>query len=140
MLSLKNHFWGKSILAAGTILALSGTTVVSAAKGPSWTVSHETVSARGNWSSYGSSNVKRTNSNDASFNGDVVPNWNGYLVKLINSNATPRSSTTQLWKDVTTYGRDNTGTVNYAYYADVRSTPNEPNSSYVKLHFSSDHK
>ncbi|WEV41005.1 choline-binding protein [Lactobacillus sp. ESL0681] len=139
MTFFKHNFWGKAILAAGTVVALSGTAVVGAAKG-TWTVTTETVSAGGGWSSYGSPNTKKNNSNVASFNGDALPNALGYNVKLINSNASARSGKTGLYKDQTTYGSDNSGKVNYKYYADVRSKAVEPNSSRVKLHFSADRK
>ncbi|BDR60036.1 choline-binding protein [Lactobacillus xylocopicola] len=138
----KKHVWGKSMIAATTVLALGSASVVGAAKKSkgTWTVTPESVAAHGTWSSYGSGNVKKTNSNDASFNGDVVPNWTGYNVRLINSKASPRSSFTKLKKNKTTYAGENTGKKRYIYYADVRSKRIEPNKSRVKLHFSSDHK
>ncbi|WEV44165.1 hypothetical protein OZX56_02750 [Lactobacillus sp. ESL0684] len=119
MIFFKHNFWGKAILVAGTVVALSGTAVVGAAKG-TWTVSSETVSAHGDWSSYGSPNTKKNNSNIASFNGNSIPNQLGYSVRLINSNASLKSGKTGLYRDQTTYGSNNTETVNYKYYADIR--------------------
>lgn len=139
MLGMKHNLWSKAIMATSTILALGGASVVSAATG-TWTITTENVGPGGSWSSFGSSNIKKNNSTVASFNGDVLPASFGYNTRLINSKAQGRSSYTGLYKDSTSYGENNTGTVNYQYYADVRSQSYEPNSSRVKLHFSSDRK
>ncbi|WEV50625.1 choline-binding protein [Lactobacillus sp. ESL0731] len=120
-------------------MALSGATVVGAATGK-WSVSQETVSAHGKWSTYGYPNEKRNNSEVASFNGDAIPNSLGYTVHLINNKAKTMSGNTGLYKDYTTYGDNNTGMVGRNYYADVRSKALEPNQSTVRLHFSADRK
>ncbi|CCI81411.1 hypothetical protein [Lactobacillus hominis] len=130
-------FLKRGAIIGSALLGLGGTGVASAAY---WTVSSESVSERGRWSSYGSANVKQSNSNSASFNGDVLPNSFGYNVRLINGNAAGRSNYVGLVKDTTTHAGNNTGKRNYYYYADVRSQTYEPHSSYVKLHFSSDYK
>ncbi|MCM0599885.1 choline-binding protein [Periweissella fabalis] len=125
------------IMISGTLLVglMSATAFAS-----TWTISQENVSDSGRWSTLGSSNTKTTNDNDASFNGDALPNWKGYNVKLINSKLEARSSKTGLYLDKTSYAGNNSGLVGYGYYADVRSAPSEPNFSNVKLHFSADHK
>lgn len=125
----------KALLGTFALFTMMGSTVASAAY---WTVSQEYVSAHGNWSSYGSANTKQSNSNYASFNGDALPNSNGYNVRLINGNAEGRSNWVGLYKDSTTYGSNNTGLKGYLYYADVRSKSWEPNGSTIKTHFSAD--
>lgn len=137
MLFSKKNILAKSVTALGLVLALGGTAVANAS---SWTVSTETVSDHGNWSTYGSKNLKVTNSNVASFNGDALPAFYGYNVRLINSNASGRSSWIGLYKDRTTHAGNNSGAKNHYYYADVRSKGIEPNTTRVKLHFSSDRK
>lgn len=137
MLFSKKKIVAKSVAALGLALTLGGTAVASAS---SWTVSTETVSDHGRWSSYGSSNLKVTNSNVASFNGDALPNWTGYTARLINSNAAGRSDTVKIRVNQTRHADNNSGAKNHYYYADVRSKSYEPNSSRVKLHFSSDRK
>lgn len=132
-----NGFMGKTLLTAVALTTVSSATIAYAAY---WTVSTETVSAHGNWSSYGSGNVKQSNSNYASFNGDVQPASYGYSAHLINSNAAGRSNTVNLLKDVTQHADGNTGARGYAYYGDIRSRSYEPNSSTVKFHFSSDYQ
>lgn len=127
----------RSAVIGSVLLGLGSTGVVSAAY---WTVSSENVGAHGSWSSYGSANIKQSNSNYASFNGDVLPNSFGYNVRLINGNAAGRSNYVSLIRNTTTHAGGNTGKKNYYYYADVRSQSYEPNSSRVKLHFSADYK
>lgn len=137
MLFSKKNILAKSVTALGLVLALGGTAVANAS---SWTVSTETVSDHGRWSTYGSKNLKVTNSNVASFNGDAQPATFGYKVRLINSNAAGRSSWTGLYVNKTTHAGNNSGAKNHYYYADVRSQSYEPSTTRVKLHFSSDRK
>ena len=127
----------KTVLSWGLTLGLAGAAVANAS---SWTVSNVTVSDHGRWSSYGESNLKVTNSNVASFNGDSQPAVLGYKVHLINSHAATRSDTVGLYVNQTTYAGNNSGKENYYYYADVRSQSIEPSTTRVKLHFSSDRK
>lgn len=130
-------FIGKSLISGVILATLTGATVAYAAY---WSVSVESVSAHGRWSSYGSANTKQSNSNYASFNGDVQPASYGYSAFLINSNAARKSNTVDLVKDVTQHAGGNTGIPGYGYYGDIRSRSYEPNSSDVKFHFSSDYK
>ncbi|TSO26966.1 hypothetical protein [Lactobacillus sp. LL6] len=137
MLFSKKKIVAKSVAALGLALTLGGTAVASAS---SWTITEVNVGAGGSWSSYGDPNLKTTNSNVASFNGDALPAVLGYNVRLINSHASGRSSWVGLYKDRTTHADNNSGKRNYYYYSDVRSQTFEPNETRVKLHFSSDRK
>lgn len=129
----------KVLVPLATVFVL-GVTVVSASGKAYWTISSETVSDHGRWSSYGSSNKKMTNSNYASFNGDALPASFGYYVHLINNKAATRSGTVPLELNHTTRANNNSGKKGYHYYADVRSKKYEPNTTRVKLHFSADYK
>lgn len=131
------NIWTKSLVISLLGVSVIGATTVTAA---SWTISQHTVSPKEKWSSYGRPNTKVTNSNKASFNGDVLPNFYGYKVRLINSNGRKTSEFTGLYKDQTTYGENNVGIPRHWYYADPRSHRLEPNYSTVKLHFSADLK
>lgn len=131
-------FLSSSIISLVFMLGLGGSAIASAAG--YWTVSHEQVGAHGAWSSFGSANVKQTNSNYASFNGDALQAAFGYNVRLINGNGASRSNWVGLYKDRTTYAGNNSGKIGYYYYADVRSQAWEPNITYIKTHFSADRK
>ena len=134
---LKKNTLLKATLSLGLVLGLGGTAVANAS---SWTVSSVTVSSGGHWSTYGEKNLKETNSNVASFNGDSQPAKFGCMVHLINSHAETRSDTVGLYLNQTTHAGNNSGTKNYYYYADVRSHRYELSTTRVKLHFSSDRK
>ncbi|MDE3283821.1 choline-binding protein [Lacticaseibacillus parahuelsenbergensis] len=129
--------WTKAFVTGLALFALTGATTVSAAGGY-WTISQERVSAYGDWSEFGSANVKQTNSNVASFNGDALPNSLGYNVRLINNAGEFRSDQVGLYVNSTSHADNNSGLAGYSYYADVRSSLLEPNQSTVKLHFSAD--
>lgn len=131
-------FITKAIAASGLALALSGTAFASASG--YWTVTSQYVSERGNWSSDGNANFKQTNSNYASFNGDVLPNWFGYTSRLVNSNGDGRSSRVDLVIDQTTHAGNNTGQIGFGYLNDIRSKSWDGGSSNTKTHFSSDWK
>ena len=129
--------WTKAFVTGLALFALTGATTVSAAGGY-WTISQEAVSANGAWSTFGEANTKQTNSNDASFNGDALPDSFGYNVRLINSDGEFRSDQVPLPLNSTAHAYNNSGLAGYNYYADVRSQYYEPNQSTVKLHFSTD--
>ncbi|AIM26160.2 hypothetical protein MEPL4_7c00380 [Melissococcus plutonius] len=131
------NIWVKMLASVVILFSLMGT---SAAYAAYWTVSQEKVAAGGAWSTFGSPNTKQSSSNQASFNGDALPNSFGYNVWLINSNAGRRSDTVGLYKNSTSYAGNNSGLAGYSYYADVRSKSYEPNDSVVTLHFSANRK
>lgn len=131
------NVWTKSVTIGVLAFSILGTSTVAAS---SWTSSQHNVGAAGKWSSYGTANTKTTNSSQASFYGNALPNSFGYNVWLINSNAARRSNSVGLYKNATTYAGNNSGQRNYAYYADPRSKSYEPNKSTVRLQFSSDFK
>lgn len=120
-----------------TAFILLGTSVALAS---SWTISSVHVPAWGGSAVTSEANVKATNSSSASFNGDVLPNSFGYTARLVDSNHASRSNTAGVYVDKTTHASGNTLTINHYGYAKVYSSNVEPNSSYVKLHFSSDSK
>ena len=62
----------------------------------SWTISAFHVPPGGAFGKSSEGNLKTTNSNEASFNGDVLPNAFGYGAKLVNSEFESRSSETDL--------------------------------------------
>lgn len=126
------------VVAMGLVTGLTGTALASASG--YWTITQETVGASGAWSSFGNANLKQSSDNVASFNGDSLPAFFGYNVRLINANGAGRSDWVNLKKDQTTYAHNNSGLKGYYYYADVRSQPYEPNVSTVKTHFSADRK
>lgn len=127
------------IVTAGLILTLmlSVTGLVSAA---TWTVGTTGVPGWGQWGVTQKLNLKTTNSQYASFNGDAMPNSFGYKAKLVNNVGTTRSAETGLYKNKTTRASNNTGVKNKHYRAAVRSSNFEPNYSNVRLHFSADKK
>jgi hypothetical protein len=134
---IMKNIWTKSVTIGVLAFSILGTSTVAAS---TWTSSQHNVGPGGGWSSYGSPNKKTTNSSQASFYGNALPNSFGYNVWLINSNAARRSGTVGLYKNKTTYAENNTGQRNYLYYADPRSKSYEPNSSTIRLQFSSDRK
>lgn len=141
---------------AGTLLVLLGlgtsTTVLAseesnpiftnfAARVGTWTITSVNVPAWGGGSStHGKSNLKKTNSNSASFNGDAFTNSFGYTVHLVNNKNQRKSDFTGLYINRTTYGNNNSGIKGYHYWSDVHSKAVEYSNSNVKLHFSSDRK
>lgn len=135
----RKHFWRNSLIALGVVGGLTGTAVAQAASG-TWTITAVDVGPHASWSEYGQSNKKKTSSNVASFNGDAEPAALGYKVHLINNKAQTRSNTVGLYINQTTHAGNNSGTVGYNYYSDVRSSVMEPNKTHVKLHFSADNK
>ncbi|EEQ24602.1 hypothetical protein QP343_05500 [Lactobacillus jensenii] len=135
---LKKNNVTAMIVAMGLVTGLTGTALASASG--YWTITQETVGAYGAWSSFGSPNLKQSSDNVASFNGDAMPAWWGYNVRLINGNGASRSNWTRLKKDQTTYSYNNSGLKGYYYYADIRSQTYEPNVTTVKAHFSADRK
>lgn len=169
MLNLKHHFFGKLMLSAAFLLSVGGTSVVAAATGTdndpntstdknpaeeettgidvrkgkgTWTIVSIDVHKAGSWSRSGSkySNVKKTNSNYASFNGDAIPAALGYKVRLVNNASVPRSNTVGLYLNRTTHAANNSGTINKHYYGGIRSSEFEINTTRPKFHFSADYK
>jgi hypothetical protein len=118
------------------IISLGGTMIFA----NNWTISAFHVPSWGGFGKSSEGNLKTTNSNVASFNGDVLPNAFGYGAKLVNSEFESRSSETDLFKDKTTHAGNNSGQVNYYYFGGVRSAHFEPNGSHIKIHFSADQK
>lgn len=121
----------------GTVM-LTGSAALAIAS--SWTIGTVHVPNWGGWGVTSNANVKTTSSNYASFNGDAIPNAFGYNVALADSNHANRSNTVGLYKDKTTRAGNNSLSINHYGYAKVYSKAVEPNSSYVKLHFSADKK
>lgn len=167
MLNLKHHFFGKLMLSAALLLSVGGTSIVAATTGTdndpatstdkdpaeqettgidvrkgsgTWTVVSVDVHKAGSWSSGAYSNVKKTNSNYASFNGDAIPAALGYKVRLVNNANVPRSNTTGLYLNSTTHAANNSGTINKHYYGGIRSSEFEINTTRPKFHFSADYK
>lgn len=123
-----------------TVLADPFLNVFAASQG-TWTITSVHVPSWGGGSSAtGKSNLKKTNSNYASFNADALQNRFGYNVRLCNNQGESKSDYVGLFKNKTTRAGNNGGIKGYHYWADVHSQNFEPSESNVKLHFSADYK
>lgn len=89
------------------------TTGIDVRKGKgTWTVVSVDVHKAGSWSSGAYSNVKKTNSYYASFNGDAIPAALGYKVRLVNNANVPRSNMVGLYLNSTANAGNNSWTIN----------------------------
>ena len=132
---MKRSFTG--IIATLVLVLTFGSTAALAA---TWSVGSVSVPSWGGGSRTSASNLKDSNSNYASFKGSALPNSFGYNVRLVNVNNDSRSNSASLKLNETTRASENSGTINYYYYARVNSKILEPSTSTVKLSCSSDYK
>lgn len=136
---MKHKVLSKVALCGILLLPFASAAVVQAAG--TWTVTEEKLAPYGEWSSWGSSNTKKTNSEYASFNGDNIPRLKWKIkVRLINNKAQKRSEYTSLEKNRTTHAGDNTGVKNRKYWADSRTYKLDSHGPTIKFHFSADYK